>query len=117
MPTPRSPFNRPRWTETDARAALAALRDSGQPVSLFAAAHGIDPQRLYLWRRRFAKTSVIRPFEEIVVRPSRDSRSTSAACGGFAILLSSGHSLRVPSAFDADDLRRLLDVLTEPSVC
>jgi transposase-like protein len=117
MPTPRSPFNRPRWTETDARAALAALRDSGQPVSLFAAAHGLDPQRLYVWRRRFAKTSAVRPFEEIVVRQSHDSRSTPVAREGFTILLSSGHTLRVPTAFDVEDLRRLVDVLAETSVC
>ncbi len=117
MPTPRSPFNRPRWTETDARAALAALRESGQPVSLFAAAHGLDPQRLYVWRRRFEQASPVRPFEEIVVRPPRDARSTPVASGGFVVTLPSGHTLRVPTSFDVDDLRRLLDVLAETSVC
>jgi transposase-like protein len=117
MPIPRSPFNRPRWTEADARAALAALRESGQSVSLFAAAHGLDRQRLYVWRRRFAQTSAVRPFEEIVVRPPRDARSTPVASGGFTIMLSSGHTLRVPTAFDVDDLRRLVDVLAETSVC
>ncbi len=49
---PSSPFNRPRWTEADAREALTALERSGRPVSVFAAEHGLDPQRLYVWRRR-----------------------------------------------------------------
>jgi hypothetical protein len=35
MPLPhRSPFDRPRWTERDACAALAALERSGKPVRL-----------------------------------------------------------------------------------
>jgi len=55
MPPPdRSPFNRSRWTEQDARVALAALEHSGKSVSVFAAEHGLDPQRLYMWRRRLA---------------------------------------------------------------
>jgi len=48
MPTqrPPSPFNRPRWTEREARAALAVLERSRKPVSVFAAEHGLDAQRL-----------------------------------------------------------------------
>ena len=61
MPTAsRSPFDRPRWTEQDARAALAALERSGRPVREFAEEHGLDPQRLYAWRRRLAATSTRR---------------------------------------------------------
>ncbi len=52
--SPSSPFNRPRWTEQDARAALAALERSGKSVRVFAAEQGLDPQRLYMWRRRLA---------------------------------------------------------------
>jgi hypothetical protein len=39
MPTkpPSSPFDCRRWTEQDARAALAALGRSGKPVSIIAA--------------------------------------------------------------------------------
>jgi len=36
-----SVFNRPRWTESDAREVLAALDRSGKPVSVFAAEHGL----------------------------------------------------------------------------
>lgn len=52
--SPSSPFNRPRWTEQDARAALAALERSGKSVGVFAAEQGLDPQGLYMWRRRLA---------------------------------------------------------------
>jgi hypothetical protein len=54
MSTPprHSPFDRPRWTVDDARQVLAALRRSGKALSVFAAEQGLDPPRLYQWRRR-----------------------------------------------------------------
>jgi hypothetical protein len=41
-PSPRSPFDRARCNEEDAREVIAALDRSGQSVSEFAAEHGID---------------------------------------------------------------------------
>ena len=46
-----------RWTEADAVAALAALKQSGLSVALFAAREGLDAQRLYVWRRKLARHS------------------------------------------------------------
>jgi transposase-like protein len=107
MPTSsRSPFNRPRWTEQDARAVLAALEQSGQSVRVFAEAHGLDPQRLYEWRRRVAggdRTT----FRELVVRAS-----SSRAESPFEIALASGVVVRVPSSFDEGALARLLSVVS-----
>ncbi len=101
--SPPSPFSRPRWTEQDARAALAALERSGKSVRVFADEHGLDPQRLYLWRRRLAggeRTT----FQEVFVR-------SSPAAQTFEVVLASGVVLRVPPSFDSDALARLLDVL------
>ena len=101
--SPSSPFNRSRWTEQDARAALAALDRSGKSVGVFAAEQGLDPQRLYMWRRRLAggeRTT----FQEVIVR-------SSPAESTFEVVLASGVVLRVPSSFDSDALARLLDVL------
>ncbi len=100
---PSSPFDRPRWTEQDARVALAALERSGKSVSVFAAEHGLDPQRLYMWRRRLAggeRTT----FQEVIVGPS-------LAASAFEVVLTSGVVVRVPSSFDGDALARLLEVL------
>src|SRR5271166_7206002 len=80
MPTSRSPFDRPRWNEADARAVIAALERSGPPVAVFAASHGLDPQRVYLWRRRLAggeRTT----FLEVVVHPSIAMQPIDAARG------------------------------------
>lgn len=111
MPTkvPSSPFAHARWTEQDARAALAALQRSGKPVSVFAAEHGLDPQRLYSWRRRLGKAERT-TFQEVIVRPSARI-SVVDGDAPFEIALSSGVVVRVPASFDAAALERLLEVL------
>jgi len=111
MPTSRSlsPFSRPRWSEADAREVLAALERSGRPVSVFAAEHGLDAQRVYLWRRRLGASAESTPFQELLVRPSPRAP--------FEITLGSGTTLRVPSSFDSDALSRLLEVLARAGAC
>ena len=64
----RSVLARPRWSVEDARQVVAALHSSGKSVVEFCAEHGLDPQRVYLWRRRLSTGVDRRPsFEEIVV--------------------------------------------------
>jgi hypothetical protein len=91
MPSPpdRSPFNRPRWTEQDARGVLAALHRSGKAVRVFAAEHGLDPQRVYLWRRRLGGAELT-TFQELMVRPAAGRTAANADGTGFEIVLASG---------------------------
>jgi len=105
-----SPFNRPRWNEADAREVLAALERSGKPVSVFAAEHGLDAQRVYVWRRRLGVSAEATTFQEVQVRPPSPRAP-------FEITLLSGATLRVPSSFDADALWRLLEVLARAGAC
>jgi transposase-like protein len=119
MPTPRSqsPFNRPRWTAADAREVLAALERSAQPVSKFAAGHGLDPQRLYVWRRRLrASSAKAEPttFQELTVGGSRLGRAVGPE---FEIVLASGTVVRVPAPFDEEALALLLQVLARVGAC
>jgi len=94
-PSPdRSLFDRPRWTEQDARDVLAALRRSGKPVSVFAAEHGLDPQRVYLWRRRLGGAEPT-TFQELIVRPAAGRAVADAASNSFEIVLVSGDVVRV----------------------
>jgi transposase-like protein len=106
---PSSPFARPRWTEQDARNALAALQRSGKPVSVFAAENGLDPQRLYCWRRRLGKAEPT-AFQELIVGPSARI-SVIDGDAPFEVVLSSCVVVRVPTSFDAAALERLLEVL------
>jgi transposase-like protein len=113
MPTSRSPFDRPRWTEEDAREVIAALNRSGQPVGAFAAEHSLDPQRVYLWRRRLGGAERT-TFRELVVRPSVSQEVEGAP---FEITLPSGAIVRVPASFDSTALARLLKVLAQADGC
>ena len=108
MQPPASLFNRPRWTEQEARAALAALERSRKPVSVFAAEHGLDPQRLYSWRRRLGRAKPT-TFQELIVRPARISITDGDA--PFEVVLPSSVVVRVPASFNARALERLLEVL------
>lgn len=118
MPPPphRSPFNRPRWTEGDAREVIAALDRSGKPVSLFAAEHGLDPQRVYLWRRRLGGAERT-TFQELIVRPPAWRSAADTAGPAFEIVLASGEVIRVPPSFDSAALARLLEVLAQARAC
>jgi transposase-like protein len=44
-----------RWTEQDAREALAAWEASGESIAAFARGVGIVPQRLLWWRSRLGR--------------------------------------------------------------
>jgi hypothetical protein len=112
----RSPFNRPRWTEQDARVVLDALHRSRKPVRVFAAEHGIDPQRVYLWRRRLGEAERT-TFQELVVRPTAGRTTANADGTGFEIVLASGDVVRVPACFDGAALGRLLEVLAQVRAC
>ncbi len=95
MTTPDHLFDLPRWTADDARHVIAALERSGQPVSTFAAEHDIDPQRLYVWRRRHgtAERTTVRELE------IRQPRSDFERGAPFELVLPSGMVLRVPTRF------------------
>jgi transposase-like protein len=107
MTTPDHLFDLPRWTADDARHVIAALERSGQPVSTFAAEHDIDPQRLYVWRRRLGEAERT-TFRELEIRRSPPDFERAAP---FELTLPSGMTLRVPATFDSVSLARLLEVL------
>lgn len=110
------PFSRPRWTEQDARAALAALERSGKSVRIFAEEQGLDPQRLYSWRRRLGGAEPT-TFQELIVRPPLPVHERDDGDARFEIALPSGVVLRVPPGFDAAAFERLLSVLLKARAC
>ena len=107
-------FDRPRWSVEDARAVLAALDQSGQSVSVFAAEHGLDPQRVYVWRRRLGVGAEATMFREIAVQ--RTPR-TPPATAPFEVEWASGVRVRVPASFDESMLICLLGALAQADVC
>lgn len=94
-----------RWTAAEARAALGDLHGSGLSVAAFAEAEGLDPQRLYAWRRKLGatpKTAMSKSaFIEVVRRQGER----------IEIVLRSGIVLRVSDTIDGGAVRRLVDAL------
>jgi transposase-like protein len=127
MPKPRArnpstPAPPHRWTEDDARQALAALDRSGLDLRAFARREGLDAQRLTRWRRRLAAAPVT--FEEVVavvrsapVSPLVDAAAAYVERERFEVVLRSGRVVRVAESFDASALRRLLAVVDEAGPC
>src|SRR5262245_43258336 len=104
-------------------ARVATWRASGQSVEEFAAAVGVDARRLASWAERLGavggrrrKTSS--PATALAVRsPSpawvelmATTRGIVAASPALEVLVS-GRVVRVPVGFDAETLRRIVDVM------
>ena len=109
-----------RWTAKDAQEALAAQARSGLTLRAFAAREGLDAQRLDRWRRRLAAERAA-PFVEIP-RPAIEAAiAVAGAADGprerFEIVLGSGRVVRVAASFDANALRRLLEVVDSVRSC
>ncbi|MDQ2766515.1 MAG: hypothetical protein M3Y30_05095 [Gemmatimonadota bacterium] len=89
----------------EARAALVAVDESGLSPNEFAKREGLDPQRLYSWRRKLG--SSVRSQAEFVevVRPVRPRDAW------VEVVLTSGVVLRVSEAIETETLRRFVDAL------
>jgi len=118
MPTSRSgsPLSQPRWTEQIARAALAALEQSGMSVRVFSEEHGLDPQRLYSWRRRLGEAERT-TFQEMVLRHPSSMSATDSSDAAFEVVLPGGVVVRVPPRFDVTAFEHLLAVLARLRAC
>lgn len=67
-----------RWSEGEARAAMAAWEESGLSGATFARTKGIDSQRLFWWRSRFAREAATRPaFLPVIAKPSPERASAA----------------------------------------
>lgn len=106
MPKPRRVV-RSRWTESHARAVLAAQRASGLSIKAFAAREGLDVQRLYTWKSRLKGSADQPAFVEV----------RRHALEYVEIVLRSGRVLRVLESIEGGSLRRLVDALERESSC
>ena len=97
--------SRSRWTVDKGRAVVDAAKTSGLALTEFAHQHGIDPQRLYHWRRRLS-TAPVAAETPMLVELKRIPRHEP-----IEIELRNGRIVRVADAFEANTLRRVVEVL------
>ena len=100
---------RQRWTEADARAALAAWAGTGMSLAEFAHLKGLEAQRLYRWQRRLGGEPVgpqaAPGFIEVCAHGSVTSTGT------FEVVLRSGRVLRAAETITPSVLERLVTAL------
>jgi len=103
------------WREGEARVVVEAWRSSGEKLAEFARRHGVEPRRLARWVRRLegAGGGGLRFHPVRVVERAPENGSGAP----IEIHLTGGHRVRVPHAFQAEDLRRVLAVLGETAGC
>jgi hypothetical protein len=96
--------------ESDARAYLASVAKSGEPRRVWARRHGIDPRSLRAWDMNRARRSAPRArgaiaklVELVPAQRARTPRRYTVRVGALAV--------EVSDDFDADTLRRLVEVL------
>lgn len=97
--------------EANARRVLARWEASGLSQVAFCRSEGITTVTLARWRREFGDES--KPPES----PVRFVKVEVGGGAGSAVIevdLASGHRLRVPPGFSAEDLERILAVLERP---
>jgi transposase-like protein len=92
-----------RWTAEIARVALNAQKSSGLSVGAFSSREGLDPQRLYLWRRRLRQPTPAVDFIEV----PREQMSSDP----IEVVLSNGRRLRAPQTISPTRLAELAAAL------
>lgn len=120
MPRPHALYSRRRrWRVIEARAALNALAASGLSVIAFAEQEGLDKERLYRWRRRFARErkaaarAVLPPATPAIIelRPTTSLSPRRAETELVEIALVSGVVVRVAETIAPATLARLIAAL------
>ena len=100
-----------RWTDGEGRAVLAAHAASGLSVAAFAAREGLDPQRVYSWRRRLGRSDDATSVPAFIeIRPAARGEVVE-------IVLRCGRVVRVAESIDPNVLRRLVDALERDAAC
>ncbi len=104
------------WSEADGRAALAAFEASGLTRVAFRRETGISTQRLKWWRRRLGAAAEPGGKIEFVPVEMTPRAAVAAVTADAAMEIVLGEiRVCVGPAFDAGALRRLLEVLAEPT--
>jgi len=102
-----------RWTPEQGEWVISEWQRSGLPVQRFAAQHELDPQRVYLWRKRSKPTApaegskLVRP-EVVEVKLDRSALSVERR---MVIELVNGRRLSVAEGIDLAILERVVGAL------
>jgi len=115
----RALLARRRWSRAEAEAILEDAESLGESLNAYGRRRGIDPQRLYRWKREMPTTtaSSVAPlrtaFLPVRVTPEGDGIPAVGARPAFEVVVHGNRVVRVTEGFDASTLVRLLAALEE----
>lgn len=98
-----------RWTQEQGEWVVSEWRRSGQSVQRFAAQHALDPQRVYLWRKK-AQPKAASPARPEIIEVNL-GRSELLGERRIAIELAGGRRLSVSEHIDVNVLERVVAAL------
>ena len=108
-------MSKQRWTPQARKMAgvIDEFERSEMTVAEFAQARGFSKWQIYEWRRRIRRLRAEEQGSRSVDSPFVPVQTTApvSAGGRFELELGRGRRLRVPSGFNAGDLRRLIEVI------
>src|SRR5687768_13981303 len=103
-----------RWTEEEARQVIEVWEQSGLKLKEFAEQHQFDPQRIYRWNRRLARSRATRSTRsrsaEPTILPVKLVSREMADC--IEIRLVNGIQVRVPFSGDLGSVSSLIELLS-----
>ncbi len=96
------------WSAAEARAQLAALRQSGMTAAAFARTHGISTHRLDYWTKRLARDEAEVAFVPVAL-PHTPSFAMEIAVGDVAV--------RVPDGLAAERVAQVVIAIARGLAC
>ncbi|NJM55809.1 MAG: hypothetical protein HC841_07890 [Verrucomicrobiae bacterium] len=100
-----------RWTATQAQQLFAELERSGLSDRAFARQKGLDPQRLWWWRRRLEQTRQDEAVAFVEVKPTAVMKVSPENVDVLEVRLLNGRVVMVPTVIEPMVLVRLLDAI------
>jgi len=110
-----------RASREDWRKRVERWRDSGLTAEQFASEIGVKATTLKFWKYTFDKeargqtTSTGTVTQKVTAASFVELQPATRIDAGFELDLGGNRRLRIPSSFDPDALRRLLDILDRAS--
>ncbi len=104
---------RGQWSEHEARAILSAWWKSGEKLESFAKRRGLVPQRLRWWRKKLDPelAPAAAPQQSLALLPVKVTAAAPKRGEPIAVLLRSGHVIKLGRGFDEEAFARAVAVL------
>ena len=109
---------RRRWPPSEKARIVAESYAPGVSATAVAVRHGLHRNQIFAWRRRFRHRTAlldhtVPEFVPVALASQIGCGSAKGDAAGRIELIAAGITIRIGTGFDADDLRRVLQIVRE----